>query len=163
MFRGFSSAARRDMTVNIVVPTSGNLLVNRTSGLQVLQAAGERTHNEAASAQYQRRGQAALAGGAHQQGLAAVREQAGIRQKLLHGNVPRASGPLSDLLGGANINAVEAALSGRGEGVPYDLNGAILPPQRLNVRAPRPPALAAARGVNFSVGEIHEIHPQQLP
>src|SRR5258708_1564096 len=114
MFRAFSSAARRDMTVNIVVPTSGNLLVNRTSGLQVLQAAGDRTHNEAASAQYQRRGQAALAGGAQQEGLAAVRVQAGSRQKFLHRQVPPAMVALSDLTGGAHIKSGEAALAGRG-------------------------------------------------
>src|SRR5258708_13817541 len=98
MFTAFSSAARRDMTVNIVVPTSGNLLANRTSALQVLQAAGEGTHDKAAFAQYQRRGQAALAGGAHQQRLAAVREQAWIGQKLGHGNVPRGAGPPPGLL-----------------------------------------------------------------
>src|SRR5258708_40039313 len=123
MFTAFSSAARRDMTVNIVVPTSGNLLANRTSALQVLQAAGEGTHDKAAFAQYQRRGQAALAGGAHQQRLAAVREQARIGQKLGHGNVPRGRGPLRDPLGGAKIDDVEAPPRARGGGVPHAPNG----------------------------------------
>jgi hypothetical protein len=41
MFRASSSIARRDITVNIVVPTSGNLLLNRNSTLQVRQSAGQ--------------------------------------------------------------------------------------------------------------------------
>src|SRR5580693_6620265 len=128
MFSAFSSVARRDMTVKIVVPISGTLLVNRISALQVSQAAGERAHVQAAFAQNQRRVQAALAGSAHQQWLASVREQIRIRQQLVHVNVPRGGGPFGDLLGGANINDVEAARGGRGKRVPCSLNAEILAP-----------------------------------
>src|ERR1700729_297392 len=92
MFKAFSSAARRDITVNIVVPTSGNLLANRISALQVLQAAGERAYREALLAQRLRSSEAALAGGAYQQCLAAAGEQPGIGQQLLHGDMPGGSG-----------------------------------------------------------------------
>src|SRR5580698_8941611 len=110
MFKAFSSAARRDITVNIVVPTSGNLLVNRTSALQVLQAAGERAYREALLAQRLRRSEAALTGGAHQECLAAAGEQSRIRQELVHGDVPSGGGMGGHFLDGSNIDDIEAML-----------------------------------------------------
>src|SRR5580658_1464995 len=115
MLRAFSSTARLDITVNIVVPTSGSLLMNRTSALQVFQSAGERTDREAALAQRLRRGQAALAGGAYQQRLAAGGKQPRIRQEFLHGDMPGAGGTDGHFLGGSNIDDLEPALGGGGQ------------------------------------------------
>ena len=65
-----SSSARRDITVNIVVPTSGNLLMeSQESALQFLRPpASERTASPRLRSSLRRR-QAAPAGGAHQQVL----------------------------------------------------------------------------------------------
>src|ERR1700679_3064709 len=115
MFSAFSSAARRDITVNIVVPTSGNLLVNRNSALQSLQSAGERMYGEPAFAQDLRRGQTALTGGANQQCSTAAAEQARIGKQFVHRDMPRSSGVLGHFLGGSNIDDLEAALRGGGQ------------------------------------------------
>ena len=140
MFRAFSSAARRDITVNIVVPTSGNLLVNRTSTLEVLQAAGERPYREAVLAQRPRRSQAAFTGGAYQQCLAAG-GQPWIRQELLHGDMQNR--PVSGeggrarrhFLDSSNIDDLETTRRGSGQRIAVD----------FDVAGPRAPDPGCAR------------------
>src|SRR5580692_9558778 len=111
MFRAFSSAARRDITVNIVVPTSGNLLVNLNSTLQLLQSARERMYRKSAFSQRLRRGAAAFTRSADQQ-CPATAEQARIRQKFRHRDMPRSSRVRSHFLGAANIDDLETLLRG---------------------------------------------------
>src|SRR5258705_10434197 len=113
MFRAFSSIARRDITVKIVVPTSGNLLLNRKSTLQVLQSAGQRVRADSPLAQLLCSGQAALARRAHQQDVARGLEQSGVRQEIRHRYVPGAGGPRGNFLRGATIDYLEAPLDAR--------------------------------------------------
>src|ERR1700685_580538 len=115
MFSAFSSAARRDMMVNILVPTSGNSLANRTSVLQSLQSARERMYRKPAFAQSLRGSQAALAGGANQQCRAAAAKQHRIAEQLVHRDMPRSCGAFDHFFGGSNIDDLEAALGGDGQ------------------------------------------------
>ncbi len=156
--------------MNIVVPTSGSLLVNRTRALQVLQAAGERPYRQAPFAQRPRCGQAAFAAGANQQRGAAGRQQRRVRQEILHGNMPNCrvgdqrGGALRHLLAGSNIDDVEALRCGDGgQRIRAYLDVAVVARQIPYVRACRRPALGAARGFDFQTGKVHEVEQQQFP
>ena len=73
-------------------------------------------------------------------------------------------GALRHLLGGANIDDVEALRRGDGgQRIRAYLDVAVVARQIPYVRACRRPALGAARGFDFQTGEIHEVQQQQLP
>src|SRR5450631_1892505 len=148
MFRAPSSNARRDMTVNMVVPTSGNLLVKRKGlALQRLQSAGERTHRKAVSAQFARRRQASFARGAYQQEFLSCSEQSGIRQQNGHGNVPRCGRPGRKFFLGSDVDDFEPAprrFSQRGQG---NLDSGFLSGYFPDMRTAGGAALGAARGL----------------
>src|SRR5579863_4195154 len=133
-----SSSARRDITVKMVVPTSGSLESKRISisALQVLQAAGEGAHGEPALAQLPRRRQAALARGAQQEVLPSRPKLAGIRQQSGHGDVPSLSRTSRDLFGRADIDDLEPERRRIGQRGKGDLDaGILLLPNPQNVRA----------------------------
>src|SRR5580692_6904866 len=130
-----SSSARRDITVKMVVPTSGSLESKRISAFQVLQPAGEGAHVEPALAQLPRRRQAALARGAQQEVLPSRPKLAGIRQQSGHGDVPSLSRTSRDLFGRADIDDLEPERRRIGQRGKGDLDAGILLPNPQNVRA----------------------------
>src|ERR1700722_17110613 len=158
-----SSSARRDITVNMVVPTSGNLLLKcKVSGLQVLQAAGKGTHGQSAFAQFARCRQAALSRGAHQQELPPRGEQAGLRQQGGHGDVPRRGRTRRHFLPGANVDHLKAASRRVVQGVKGDFNLRILWGDGADLSALRSMTLGASRRLELQSGEVREIQQPEF-
>src|SRR5450631_1930118 len=127
-----SSCARRDITVNMVVPTSGNLLWKRTlpialrgarEGRERLKPAGERMHAESGLAQRAGRGEAAFARCANKKILDTRGQQLRIGEQRGHGDVPGRGGRRGEFLGGADIDQLEPLLRGGAERGEAHLDG----------------------------------------
>src|SRR5450759_138419 len=147
MFSAPSWCARRDITVNMVVPTSGNLLWNRTlpiTGRQRLQAAGKRMHAESGLAQRAGGGEAALARCANKKVLDPGAQQLGVGEQRGHGDVPGSGGRRGEFLGRADIDQFEPVLCRGAERGEAHLDGGIFGGQFTNERAARCDALGAA-------------------